>query len=108
MARTVAQAITRARAAINDASGVRARTATCEGDAPAAVNLIKTARPDLFIGLYGTTYEALVSANELPLDGQYFLPVAMFIGAMIEHQDEESADRARGQMLSAIGMGVIT
>lgn len=108
MARTVAQAITRARAAIGDPDGVRAGTSTCEGYVTDAVNLVKSARPDLFIGLFGTTYEALVSANDLPLNGQFFLPVAMFVGAMIESQDEASADRARGQLLAAVGTGALT
>lgn len=107
MAYTVAQVITRASAAIGDADGVRASTATMEGYVRDAVYLVKKVRPDLFIGKFATDYTALVSADTFPLDAMAFLPVAMFAGAMVESQDEQSADRARGQMLSAIGAGAL-
>lgn len=107
MARTVAEAIARGRAAIGDAAGVRASTGTCEGYVRDALNVIKTARPDLFLGAFATNVSALVSSNDLPISEQFFLPVAMFVGAMIESQDDESADRARGQMLTSIGGGLL-
>lgn len=107
MAYTVGNVITRARAAIGDADGVRASTATCEGYVRDAIYLVKGARPDLFLGLYSTDYTTLVSADAFPLDAQFYLPVAMFVGAMVEHQDEQSADRARGELLTRIGGGLI-
>lgn len=107
MAYTVADVITRARAAIADAGGDRASTTTMEGYVRDALYLVKGIRPDLFIGKFGTDYTTLVSATAFPLDAQFFLPVSMFVGAMVESQDEESADRARGQMLSAIGTGAL-
>ena len=107
MARTIAEAIARARAAIGDPDGDRADTPTCEGYAVDALHLIKNARPDLFVGTFSTTIEDLDSADPLPLDNQFFLPVAMFIGAMIESQDDESSDRARGELLTRIGGGML-
>lgn len=107
MARTVAEVIARARAAVGDPDGTRASTPTCEGYVVDAVNAIKTARPDLFIGKFGTSYASLASADPLPVPDQHFLPVAMYVGAMIEHQDDESADRARGDMLTKVGSALL-
>ncbi len=107
MARTTTQAIARARAAINDADGDRADDTTCLGYVVDALNIIKTARPDLFIGAFGTSYEDIALDADLPIDSQYFVPVAMFVGAMIESQDEQSADRARGELIGKIGSGML-
>jgi hypothetical protein len=106
MARTVGDVITRARAAIGDAAGVRADTPTCEGYVVDALNMIKTIRPDLFIGQFKTVLESLTSTDPIPIDAQFFMPLAMYVGAMIESQDDESADRARGQLLGTIASGV--
>lgn len=108
MARTVAEVITRARAAIGDADGDRATDETCEGYVADALNVVRGARPDLFLGKFTTDFSTLVSANDLPIEPRYFMPVAMFVGAMIESQDDQSADRARGQMLAAIGQGALS
>lgn len=108
MARTTTEVIARARAAIGDATGQRATDATCLGYIVDALNVIKTARPDLFLGAYSTTLESIALGAALPLSGQFFLPVAMFVGAMIESQDDESADRARGQLLTSIGGGMLS
>lgn len=107
MAYTVGTVITRARAAIGDADGVRASDETCEGYVRDAIYLVKGQRPDLFLGNFATDYTALVSADDFPLDDAFMLPVAMFVGAMVEHQDEQSADRARGELLTRIGGGLI-
>ncbi len=103
MARTTTEVLARARAAIGDPSGVRATNATCLGYVVDGLNIIKGARPDLFIGAFGTSYESIGLGDDIPLDSQYFLAIAMFVGAMIESQDEQSADRARGEMLSRAG-----
>lgn len=107
MAYTVGTVITRARAAIGDADGVRASTATCEGYVQDAIHTIRGARPDLFLSKHSTNYTALASADAFPMDAQYLLPVAYFVGAMIEHQDEQSADRARGELLMKIAGGLL-
>lgn len=105
MARTVQHVIDRARAAINDAGGVRADDIVMRGYVVDGINIIRQARPDLFIGKFSTAYESVELADAIPLDSQYFLPLAMFVGAMTEHQDEESADRARGELLAKVGGG---
>lgn len=107
MARTVLDAITRARQAIADTGAVRADDATCRGYVVDAVNLIRGARPDLFLGAYGTSYTSFVNADTLPVPDQYFLPVAMFVGAMVESQDEETSDHARGTLLTQIAVGAL-
>jgi hypothetical protein len=107
MARTAAEVIARARAAIGDPEGQRASDPTCLGYVVDAINIVKTARPDLFLGKFAIDYAGAQLIDELPLSDQFFLPVAMFVGAMVESQDEESADRARGAMLSKIGGGML-
>jgi hypothetical protein len=107
MARTTTEVIARARAAIGDADGERANDATCLGFVVDAINVIKTSRPDLFVGAYGTSYDAIALDDALPVPSQFFLAVAMFVGAMIESQDDESSDRARGELLSKIGGGML-
>lgn len=105
MARTVAEAITRARAAIGDATGERANTATCEGYVRDALNLIMLRRPDLFLGRFADGIDELASADDLPIDGSaHFLAIASFVAAMIESQDDQSADRARGELMSKLGV----
>jgi hypothetical protein len=106
MARTTTQVIARARAAIGDPDGVRASDATCLGYVVDGLNAIKTARPDLFLGSWGALETIALGAN-LPIDSQFFLPLSMFVGAMIETQDEQSADRARGELLMKIGGGML-
>jgi hypothetical protein len=106
MARTTTQVIARARAAIGDPDGQRANDATCLGYVVDALNVIKTARPDLFLGSW-TAIETVTLGQNLPVDSQFFLPVAMFVGSMIESQDEQSADRARGELLMKIGGGML-
>lgn len=107
MARTTTEAIARARAAIGDPTGERADNPTCLGYVVDAINVIKTGRPDLFLGKFGTDYSTIALGAALPVPDQYFLPVAMFVGAMIESQDDESSDRARGELLTKIGGGML-
>lgn len=107
MARTTTQVLARARAAINDAGSARATDATCLGYVVDALNIVKTVRPDLFLGQFGTSISSIAIDTNLPLDDQFFLAVAMFVAAMIESQDEQSADRARGELVSKIGGGML-
>lgn len=107
MARTTTEVLARARAAIGDAGSARATNATCLGYVVDGLNIIKSARPDLFLGAYATTLESIAIDTAIPIDGQFFLPLAMFVGAMIEHQDDESSDRARGELLTKIGGGLL-
>lgn len=105
MARTTTEVLARARSAIGDPNGLRATDATGLGYVVDALNLIKTARPDLFLGAFGTSISSIAIGAALPISDQFFLPVAMFVAAMIESQDEESADRARGELLMRVGAG---
>lgn len=107
MARTTTEVLARARAAIGDAAAVRATDAVCLGYVVDGLNVIKTGRPDLFLGAFGTQLEAITLGAALPISSQFFLPLSMFVGAMIESQDDESADRARGELLTKIGGGML-
>src|SRR3990167_11526565 len=109
MSRTTTEVLARARLAIGDSttSPVRAGDAAFVGYVVDALNIIKCARPDLFLGAFATTYESIAIGANLPINGQFFLPIAMFVGSMIESQDDESADRARGELLVKIGGGML-
>jgi hypothetical protein len=107
MARTTTEVLARARAAIADADAARATDATCLGYVVDGLNIIKSARPDLFLGAFGTTIESIAIDTAIPISGQFFLALAMFVGAMIEHQDDESADHARGELLTRIAGGTL-
>lgn len=107
MAYKISDVIARARSAIGDATGQRADDTTCLGYAIQALQLIKGGRPDLFVGQFSTDLTALLSTSDFPLDLLAFMPTALFVGAMIESQDDASADRARGQMLAELGTGAL-
>jgi hypothetical protein len=72
------------------------------------INIIRQARPDLFIGSLGTSYTTIAIDTAIPvLPDQFFLPLAMFVGAMVESQDDTTSDRARGEMLTKIAGGLL-
>ena len=104
MTTTVADVITRARQFIADSGGDRAGTSTCEGYVRDALNIVLTTRPDLFLGQFATGVSAtLASAGTFPISTRYLMPVAAFVAAMIEAQDDQSADRARGDLMAKLG-----
>lgn len=104
MAYTVADVIARARSAIGDAGGARADTTTCEGYVRDALNIVLGARPDLFLGLFRTGVDiTLDSSDNFPISSQFFLPVAAYVATLIESQDDQSSDRARGELMAKLG-----
>lgn len=109
MARTVDDAVAAARKAVTDPNAVRDSDAEIRGYAVDGLNIIKTQRPDLFLGAFGTSYETLAAAAALPtaISGQFFLPLVMYVVARIEFKDEESADRARGELALKLAGGML-
>lgn len=110
MARTVDDVVTEARKAVSDPSAVRDTDAEIRRYAVDGLNIIKTRRPDLFLGAFGTTYETLAGGAALPaaISGQFYLSLVMFVVARIEFKDEESADRARGTLALDVAGGLLT
>lgn len=108
MTTTVADVITRARQFIADSGGDRAGTSTCEGYVRDALNIVLMTRPDLFIGQFvAGVSDSLASASTFPISTRYVMPVAAFVAAMIESQDDRSADRARGDLMAKLGGGLL-
>jgi hypothetical protein len=110
MARTVDDVVTEARKAVSDPDAARDSDAEIRRYAVDGLNIMKTVRPDLFLGAYATTYETLAAAAALPtaIAGQFFLPLVMYVVARIEFKDEESADRARGDLALKIAGGLLS
>lgn len=100
MARTVDDVVTEVRKAVSDQGADRDSDAELRRYAVDGLNIIKTERPDLFLGAFGTTYETLAAGAALPaaISGQYFLALVMYVTARVEFKDEQSADRARGEL----------
>lgn len=107
MARTVAQVIADARKAVSDPSAVRDTDAEIRGYIVDALNIIKTVRPDLFLGAYATDIESIAADANIPITGQYHLAVVMYVVSRIEIKDEESADRARGELAARVAGGML-
>ena len=107
MARTVDHVVADARRAVSDPNAVRDTDAQIRGYAVDGLNLIKLRRPDLFLGAFGTTYETLAEGATIPIDGTYYLALVMYVVARIEFKDEESADRARGELAANVAGGML-
>ncbi|MGE4244005.1 hypothetical protein [Ramlibacter sp.] len=109
MARTVDDAVTEVRKAVTDPSARRDSDAEIRRYLVDGLNIIKSQRPDLFLGAYGTTYETLAQGAALPtaISGQFFLSLVMYGVARVEFKDEESADRARGELALKLAGGLL-
>jgi len=101
---TVADVISTARGLIGDAGGARADTTTCEGYVRDALNIVLGNRPDLFLGQFvAGVSDTLDSADTFPIAGRYKLAVAAYVATLIESQDDQSSDRARGELMAKLG-----
>ena len=107
MARTAAEALTSARVAMNDAAKRRFSDATGLGFLVDALNTVKNARPDLFVGSWGPI-ETMALVDPLPLSSQFFRPVVDFLIARAESIDEEASNQARAQLMAALGGGFLS
>jgi hypothetical protein len=107
MARTASQVLASARTTMNDAA--KRRLPDTEGLTYVvdALNTVKNARPDLFIGNWGAI-ETIGLNDNLPLDSQFFRPVVDFVIARAETKDVEAVQNARAKLLADLGGGFLT
>ena len=99
MARTVAEVLTSAGRTLNDEDSTRYTEAERIGFVVDAINAIKTARPDLFIGLFSTPVGTLTTASNLPIDDQFFRPLVDYVIGRCESKDDESVVSARAELM---------
>jgi hypothetical protein len=102
MARTVADAIASARVTLNDsdANGYRVSDATLIGFATDALNEIRNARPDLFLGNWGAL--TATAGGTLSLGDQYFRPLVDYLIARAEMTDDEHVLNQRAQLMATL------
>lgn len=92
MARTVGEALTSAGYTLNDEDSTRYTEAERIGFVVDALNAVKNARPDLFIGAFSTPFGTLTTASELPVDEQFFRPIVDYLIARCKSKDDEDMD----------------
>jgi hypothetical protein len=107
MAKTAGQVLTSARYTMNDAAKRRLPDTEGLSYVVDALNTVKNARPDLFIGSWGAI-ESIALVDPLPLDAQFFRPLVDFVIARAEIKDDEAVLNARAQLLAQLGGGFIT
>lgn len=108
MARTVAEVITSAKATLNDADAIRYPEPEQIGFVVDALNMVKNARPDLFLGRFGVSFGTLTSASALPLDEQFFRPIVDYVIARCETKDDEHVNNARAELMAKFVTGYLT
>jgi hypothetical protein len=106
MARTATQVLASARYTMNDAA--KRRLPDTEGLTYVvdALNTVKNARPDLFIGSWDAI-DAIALDDPLPLESQFFRPVVDFVIARAETKDAEAVNNARAKLLAEFGGGFL-
>lgn len=108
MARTVAEVLTSAGRTLSDVSSVRYTEPERLGFVLDALNAIKNRRPDLFLGNYSTPIAALVPADPLPIDDQFFRPVVDYVIARCETKDEEHVVSGRAELMAKLVEGFLS
>ena len=99
MAYTMQQLVDRARLPLNDADKDRYTDANLLAYAVDGLTLACNKRPDLLIGNWSLTFNALVLGDTFPLSNRYFPIVQDYITARAELWDDEHTDSARYQAL---------
>jgi hypothetical protein len=103
MARTAAQVIDSALKTLNDEDQDRYKDPELMDFITDALQAIKTARPDLFIGAFATPISITDRANNLPIDDQFFRPVVDYVIARCETKDDEAVVSARAELMFKLG-----
>jgi hypothetical protein len=107
MARTVSDVLVSADGTLTDKGRVRYTEAERIGFVTDALNAVKNARPDLFLGQYTTAIGTLVLASPLPLDDQFFRPIVDYVIARCETKDEEHVVSGRAELMAKFVSGFL-
>lgn len=106
MARTPAQVIASARGTTNDDDGVRVKDPEALGYVVDALNSLKNARPDLFLGNWGEI-EAIGLTDALPVPAQWFRPIVDYVIGRMELKDDEHAISGRAELALKLAGGAL-
>jgi hypothetical protein len=106
--RTVAEVLTTAYSTLNDTDRARYTEAEAIGFTVDALQLVRNVRPDLFLGQFSTAIGTLTKASVLPIDDQFFRPVADYVIARCETKDDEHVNSARAEMMAKFTSGFLT
>lgn len=107
MARTVAEVLTSATLTLNDEDKTRHKEPEQIGFVVDALQMIRNARPDLFIGRFKTPIGTLTTASVLPLDEQFFRPVVDYVIARCETKDAEHVMAGRAELMTKFVQGYL-
>lgn len=107
MARTVADLLGSADGTLNDKDRVRYTAPERIGFVVDGLNLMKSVRPDLFVGRLATAFGTLTTESVLPIDEQFFRPLADYVIARCEMKDAEHVDSGRAELMAKMAMGAL-
>lgn len=100
MARTVKDVVDRAGITLQDKSGTRYLTSELVGYLIDGLHVVRTLRPDLFIGGFGTPLpDTLALTDTLPVPDHLFSRLADYVAGSAELRDDEFALDGRAMML---------
>lgn len=94
MSRTFQNVADRARTTLNDAAKAWWPDADLFGFTSDAVLILRSRRPDLFIGQWASLPEAtasIIGTATLPVPDEYFVPITNYVLAMAHGKDAEEA-----------------
>jgi hypothetical protein len=103
MARTAGDVIASAIKTVNDEDQDRYADPELLGYIVDALQAIKTARPDLFVGALSTPISITARTDPLPIDDQFFRPVVDYVIARCETKDDEAVVSARAELMFKLG-----
>ena len=104
MTRTCAEVIASVLPTLND-DGTRYTAPEMLGFVRDALHEIKGIRPDAFLGRFSVSIDALTAASVLPVDDQFFRPVADYVIFRCETKDAEHVDSGRATLMMKMFVG---
>lgn len=107
MARTAGQVITSARLTLTDVDGDRYEDPELLGFITDALNVLKSVRPDLFIGQLSTPIAIADENSAIPVDDQFFRSIVDYVIARCETKDDEAVVSQRAELMFRMSAGAL-
>ena len=108
MARTVGEVLLSADGTLNDLARLRYPEGERIGFVVDALQMIRNARPDLFIGKFTSPIGTLTLASALPIDEQFFRPIVDYVIARCETKDAEHIESGRVALMASLAAGYLS